>query len=298
MTVLVLAASFVVAHAGHVGHASRDRFHHLEEEISNHAPAVVEVVGDVSGVYDRNRQRVLCAHLFLADSVDRASAAHKPEVPEHDELHRTCARGQRERVLGRRVVIEPGHVVVGEPLLQILKLGRVDVLEAALVFLSKESRVCAGGVLVAAAGRPKGHLGRPVDGSREGQDAFVLQLSEGESELLRVGVPSRPVVGVVGWDEGLEEQIGRREQAEQSDREASGHGPLGPRALELAETPLHERESVVAGRKEMTLSSCQTACKQASRGRYRSRKCSRPLTMASAYHRCGVVVHFLVGPQE
>lgn len=58
--------------------------------------------------------------LFLADSVDRAAAAHKPEVPEHDELHRTCACGQRERVLGRRVVVEPGHVVVGEPLLQIL----------------------------------------------------------------------------------------------------------------------------------------------------------------------------------
>jgi hypothetical protein len=33
--VLVLASSFVVAHAGHVGHTSHDQFHHLEEEISN-----------------------------------------------------------------------------------------------------------------------------------------------------------------------------------------------------------------------------------------------------------------------
>jgi hypothetical protein len=71
---------------------------------------------------------------------------------------------------------------------------------------------------------------------------------EGESELLRVGVPSAPVVGVVGWDEGLEEQIGRREQAEQCDREDDGHCPLVPGALELSE-PHSMSECVVAERK-------------------------------------------------
>jgi hypothetical protein len=59
-----------------------------------------------------------------------------------------------------------------------LKLGQVDVLEATLIFFSKESHICMGGVLVAATGHPKGHLSRPVDRSHKGQDAFILQLSE------------------------------------------------------------------------------------------------------------------------
>jgi hypothetical protein len=72
----------------------------------------------------------------------------------------------------------PSQVMVLRSLVIYLKLGQVDVLEAALIFLSEESHVCTGSELVAATGHPKCHLSHPIDGSCEGQDVFILQLSE------------------------------------------------------------------------------------------------------------------------